>query len=172
MPSNGGNRLPTFLFWRQTNTHTHKIESAMSNDSTMSHTNSNNDMTSNDNNTNNNTTITNIGIAVFTPLNQEPPPLLLATLKNLLDNYKQPNAPSDALRELLPPATALVLKHPALHWWCHDGLRPVAKELLHLFSLAEHGSIHRYKDIMDNAIGGCIECAEAYYADRRVYLDE
>ncbi|KAF9327020.1 DEAD-box type RNA helicase [Podila minutissima] len=136
----------------------------------MSHTNSNNDMTSNDNNTNNNTTITNIGIAVFIPLNQEPPPLLLATLKKLLDNYKQPNAPSDALRELLPAATALVLKHPALHWWCHEGLRPVAKELLHLFSLAEHGSIHRYKDIMDNAIGGCIDCAEAYYADRRVYL--
>ncbi|KAG0038349.1 DEAD-box type RNA helicase [Podila clonocystis] len=25
---------------------------------------------------------------------------------------------------------------------------------------------------MDNAIGGCIECTEAYYADRRTYLDD
>ncbi|KAG0341913.1 DEAD-box type RNA helicase [Podila horticola] len=133
----------------------------------------NNDMTGNNDTTNHtNDTNTSNDIAVFTPLNQEPSPLLLTTLKELLENYRQPNAPPDALHQLLPAATASVLKHPALHWWCHEDLRPVAKELLHLFSLAEHDSIHRYKDIMDNAIGGCIECAEAYYADRRIYLDD
>lgn len=120
----------------------------------------------------NNTTDTSNAVAMFTPLDQEPSPELVGSLQQLLHMYKQPNPPSDAMRNLLTTAHAAVLKHQSLHWWCNPDLRPITKELFHLFSLAEHDSIVRYKKVMDNVIGSCIQCAEAYYADRRVYLDE
>ncbi|KAF9387248.1 DEAD-box type RNA helicase, partial [Podila verticillata] len=138
----------------------------MSNDSAMSQANDN-VMTSNNNNS-----YTNNAVAMFTPLDQEPSPELVDSLQQLLHNYKQPKPPSDAMRQLLTAAHAAVLKHQSLHWWCNPDLRPITKELFHLFSLAEHDSIVRYKRVMDNVIGSCIQCAEAYYSDRRVYLDE
>ncbi|KAF9425648.1 DEAD-box type RNA helicase [Podila epigama] len=108
--------------------------------------------------------------AMNVPPDQEPTPQLIATLKDLHARSIAPDAPPEALHEFLQGALGHVLQQPSLHWWCHHDLEPIAKNLLHLFSLDENASLLRYKDIMDNVISNCISCAQSYYTDRRDYL--
>lgn len=99
-----------------------------------------------------------------------PSPELVSELKALLDRHNQPNAAQEALHELLSVSLARVLESPTLHWWCHDDLRPIAIELLHIFSLDTNSSLQPFKDVMENVLASCLDCTESYQQDRRVYL--
>ncbi|KAI1320646.1 hypothetical protein EDD11_000169, partial [Mortierella claussenii] len=103
-------------------------------------------------------------------LHDTPSPELISQLKALVDRFNQPNAPLEVFQELLSESLARFLQEPSLHWWCHPDLRPIAIELLHIFSLEENSSLGQFKDLMENMLGACLDCTESYLQDRRVYL--
>jgi hypothetical protein len=104
------------------------------------------------------------------PHNDSPSSELISELKGLLDRHNKPNASPEAFHELLSLSLARVLEQPTLHWWCHQDLRPIAIELLHIFSLDANSSLEHFKDTLENVLSSCLDCTESYQQDRRVYL--
>ncbi|KAF9435487.1 DEAD-box type RNA helicase [Entomortierella beljakovae] len=105
------------------------------------------------------------------PLNDNPSLQLVQKLKSLVEKITKPDLPMEIQQELLSEALTYFLQEPNLHWWCNPDLRPIAIELLHIFSLNENATLVQFKVHMEHILGICLDCTESYLQDRRIYLE-
>jgi hypothetical protein len=103
---------------------------------------------------------------------QDPPAeeLISALTASLPSNKNLAERGEEETHGFLTKALHHVLKCPALHWWCNTDLRPISTEMLTLFGFEENESLKDYKRAMENVLGSCLDCTEAYQQDRRLFM--
>jgi len=106
----------------------------------------------------------------WTPLQDSPSEDLISALVSLLPTTKLTERAEEETHDFLTKALQHVLQHPAIHWWCNPQLRPISMEMLTLFGFEENESLKGYKGALENVLGGCLDCTEAYQQDRRIFI--
>lgn len=107
----------------------------------------------------------------WSPLQDSPSEDLISALITLLPTTKLTERAEEETHDFLTSALQHVLQHPALHWWCNPQLRPISMEMLTLFGFEENESLKGYKSSLENVLGGCLDCTEAYQQDRRIFIN-